>query len=263
MISIVIPTLNEALTLPRTLAHTREAAGPAVIEVIVADCNSRDDTACVARSLGARVVGGGTCRADAQNRGAAVAKGDTLLFLHADSWLPGGFPAKIGRALADRDVVGGAFDFEFSPHPDAHGLERRLLDWVVLVNRIRYRWTGNFYGDQAIFVRRAVFDRVGGFPPVRLMEDIGLSCRIKRLGRTAILRPPVLTSPRRFLSRGVARQFAEDLMLLTCASFDGSPQRLWEKYNGWNHGAGGRDNADMISNYREGLGPGAAWRGGS
>lgn len=236
MISIVIPTLNEALTLPHTLAHTRDAAAGAAIELIVVDCNSRDDTARVARDLGVRVVGGGTCRADAQNRGAAVAAGDALLFLHADSWLPAGFPGRIGRALADWRVVGGAFDFEFGPHPDARGLARHLLDWVVLINRIRYRWTGNFYGDQAIFVRRAVFDRVGGFPPVRLMEDIGLSCRIKRLGRTAILRPPILTSPRRFLSRGVARQFAEDLMLLTCASFDASPERLWEKYNGWNHG---------------------------
>jgi rSAM/selenodomain-associated transferase 2 len=240
MISVVIPTLNEALTLPYTLPHTRQAAGGAAIDLVVADCNSRDDTVGVAGRLGARVVGGAMCRADAQNRGAAVAAGEVLLFLHADSWLPAGFPAMIRRALADPRVVGGAFDFAFSPHPDAHGLAKHKLDWVVLINRIRYRWTGNFYGDQAIFVRRAVFDRVGGFPPVRLMEDIGLSSRIKRLGRTAILRPPILTSPRRFLSRGVVRQFAEDLMLLTCASFDGSPQKLWEKYNGWNRGAWGK-----------------------
>ncbi len=234
MLSIIIPTLNEALTLPRTLAHTREAAGRTGIDLIVADCNSRDHTVRVARGMEARVTGGGTCRADAQNRGAVLASGDVLLFLHADSWLPAGFPERIGRALADTRVVGGAFDFEFGPHPDAHGLARHLLDWVVLINRIRYRWTGNFYGDQAIFVRRTVFDQVGGFPPVRLMEDIGLSCRIKGLGRTAILRPPILTSPRRFLSRGVARQFAADLVLLTCASFDASPHGLWEKYNGWN-----------------------------
>ena len=239
-LSIIIPTVNEADSLPATLAHTRAAANGRPAEMIVSDCGSTDATAKVARDLSVRVVAGGRCRAEALNLGAEASRGgassgDALLFLHADSLLPRDFPALIARALDDCDVVGGAFDFEFADDPQTRPIEHQCLRWVVLVNRIRYRWTGNFYGDQAIFVRRDIFRRIGGFPRVRLMEDIRFSRRLRRFGRTAILRPPVRTSARRFLSRGVVRQFIEDLTLLGCDSVGICPATLWERYNGWNH----------------------------
>jgi rSAM/selenodomain-associated transferase 2 len=234
MLSIIIPTLNEAASLATTIAHTLRAACGTETEIIVSDCGSGDGTAALARSLDADVVLGGRCRADALNIGASAADGDTLLFLHADSLLPDEFPHLIARALGKPLIVGGAFDFEFSKEPETGGFDAQCLRWVVLVNRIRYRWTGNFYGDQAIFVRRDVFRRVGGFPNVRLMEDIRFSRRLRRFGRTAILRPPVRTSPRRFLSHGVIRQFVEDLTLLGCDSIGVCPVKLWERYNGWN-----------------------------
>lgn len=238
MLSIIIPTLNEAATLPETVQHTLHAADGADVEIVVSDCGSRDSTAAVAERLGVRVVGGGTCRATALNIGAAAARGQVLLFLHADTLLPRDFPHLIRRALRASSTVGGAFDFEFGEHPQSDGFAARCLRWVVLCNRLRYRWTGNYYGDQSIFVRRDVFDRVGGFPKVRLMEDIGFSRRMRGVGRTAILRPPVRTSPRRFVTRGVIRQFVQDLTLLGCDSFGVCPVRLWERYNGWNHRSG-------------------------
>ena len=239
MLSIVIPTLNEAERLPATLRHTLRAAGNAALDIIVSDCGSRDGTARVAQDLGVRVTFGGDCRATALNAGARVARGDVLLFLHADSLLPQDFPGLIDRALADpRGIVAGAFDFSFCEEDDPRAssrIARHCLRWVVLCNRVRYRWTGNFYGDQCIFVRRDIFDAIGGFPHVRLMEDIAFCQRLHRFGRSAILRPSVRTSPRRFLDHGVVRQFMQDLALLTCGSVGLSPLRLWDRYNAWNH----------------------------
>lgn len=247
MLSVVIPTLNEAAALPATLAHARSVAtatrlpprksasnAPTAcgeIEFVVADCGSSDGTACLARQAGARVIEGATCRATALNRGASIARGDVLLFLHADSKLPSAFDTLIHRALAHPGVVGGAFDFNWASHPKSRGVSRELLRMVRLINRIRFRWTGNFYGDQGLFVRRAVFDALGGFPEVKLMEDIQFARRLKRAGKTAILSPAIKTSPRRFLVRGVVRQFALDLRLLGLDACGLHCPAAWNAYN--------------------------------
>jgi rSAM/selenodomain-associated transferase 2 len=236
VLSIVIPTLNESAAIRETIDRARGATNGAEVEFVVADCDSRDDTSGVAARAGAAVISGGCCRACAMNRGAGVSCGDVLLFLHADTELPTGFASLVSDAIAHRGWVGGAFDFSFATRPDeAPGvLARHLLDLVVLCNRIRFRWTGNFYGDQCIFVRRDVFDRIGGFPHVRLMEDVRFSRRLRHFGRTGILRPPVRTSPRRFVTRGVVRQFANDLALLGLDALGLEPTRRWNHYNGWN-----------------------------
>lgn len=235
-LSIIIATLNEAASLPATVETARRAAGSEPFELIVSDCGSRDDTAGIARRLGAVVATGGKCRSDALNRGAAVAAGDVLLFLHADTTVPAGFVSGVRRALACPAVVGGAFEFAFDSREAPSWLDRRLLDVVVLCNRVRFRYSRGFFGDQGVFVRRAVFDRLGGFPPVRLMEDLTFCRAMGRLGRTAILTPPALTSPRRFLARGVLRQFGQDLLLLCCDSWGLCPQKLWVLYNAHNRG---------------------------
>ncbi len=137
-----------------------------------------------------------------------------LLFLHADTRLPDGWDGRIRRALADPRVVGGAFDFSFAGHASARGHRRQALRLVQVLNRARFRITRAFYGDQAIFCRRDAFIRLGGFPEVSILEDARFSRRLDGSGRTAILQPPVKTSPRRFLERGVARQMALNLSIV-------------------------------------------------
>lgn len=231
MLSIIIPTLNEAKSLPGTIAHTQACAGRAPTEIVVSDCSSPDGTAEVARSLGIHVVAGARGRADALNRGAAVARGDVFLFLHADTLLPEQFPRLIDKAMGDARVVGGAFDFRFLVPRPCGVWERAGFWFVTFINRFRYRCSRGFFGDQAIFVRRGAFDRLGGFPTCELMEDVRFSRRMSRLGKTAVLHPPVQTSPRRFLARGVYRQFAIDFSLIACEDFGLRPGRLWQTYN--------------------------------
>ena len=183
-LSVVVPTLDEAEALPATLAAARQ---PGVCEVIVVDGGSRDGTLAVARPLADRVLAG-----------AAAARADVLLFLHADTRLPAGYAQAVAGALADPAVVGGRFDVRL----DAAGLAYRALGRLI---SLRSRLTRVATGDQAIFVRRVVFERLGGYPLVPLMEDVALSRAMKRAGRVACLSETVTTSARRWQRHGVAR----------------------------------------------------------
>ena len=234
MLSIVIPTLNEAAALPETLRLTRARAGDEPIDLIVSDCRSGDATVHLAREGGARAVEGSTSRAQALNRGAAAARGEALLFLHADTILPDGFALVVRRALVRPQIIGGAFNFRFSRPADLHIMAWKMLGVVALMNNVRFRTSRNFYGDQGVFVRREVFERLGGFPERPLLEDLHFSRRMKRLGQTAILSPPVHSSPRRFLARGIVHQVIQDIRLILADSLGMAQQGLMGRYNGWN-----------------------------
>jgi len=236
VLSVIIPTLNEAANLPRTLAHTRAAAAAATepLEFIVSDCRSDDDTARIASDHGAIVIQGAHSRAQALNRGAAAARGDRLLFLHADTLLPTGFAAAVRHALDRPEMVGGAFNFRFLRPPGLSLLHWKMLGVVALLNNVRFRTSRNFYGDQAIFVRRCVFERLGGFPERALLEDLHFSRRMKRVGETAILSPAVQSSPRRFMARGIIHQMIQDIRLILADSLGMRPGPLSARYNGWN-----------------------------
>jgi len=195
MISIVVPTLDEASSLAQTLIAARQ---PGVRELIVVDGGSRDATRDVASRIADQVLVAPRGRAAQMNVGAVAARGDVLLFLHADTRLPNGFAAAVARALADPAVVGGRFDVAL----DADGPCYRLIGWLISA---RSRLTGVSTGDQALFVRRAVFEALGGFAPLPLMEDIDLARRLKRRGRVAALRQTVVTSARRWQRRGLWR----------------------------------------------------------
>lgn len=194
-ISIVVPTLDEATSLAQTLIAARERGGG---ELIVADGGSRDATRDVAASLADRVVLAPRGRAAQMNAGAAVARGDVLLFLHADTRPPSGFAEAVARALDDPSVVGGYFAVAL----DAPGWGYRLIGRLISE---RSRLTGVATGDQAIFVRRPVFEALGGFAPLPLMEDIDLMRRLKRRGRVAALGESVVTSARRWKRHGLWR----------------------------------------------------------
>ncbi|MEC4890828.1 MAG: TIGR04283 family arsenosugar biosynthesis glycosyltransferase [Nitrospira sp.] len=199
-ISVIIPTLNESSTIARTLTRT-VALG--FDEIIVSDGGSTDPTVpmvqvCCDRVPSTRLVTGPTGRARQLNTGARASGGEILLFLHADTELPPTAKTVIEATLADQTIVGGRFDVRFD-RPSRWG---NTISWFM--NR-RSRMTGIATGDQAIFVRRQVFEQIGGFPDIPLMEDIEFSCRLKRLGSTAPLTETVTTSFRRWERNGPLR----------------------------------------------------------
>ena len=219
-ISIVIPTLDEAPSLAQTLIAARERGGG---ELIVADGDSRDATRDVATRLADTVIAAPRGRAAQMNAGAAVARGDVLLFLHADTQLPDGFADAVARALEDPGVVGGYFAVAL----DAAGWRYRLTERLISG---RSRLTGVATGDQAIFVRRSVFEALGGFASLPLMEDIDLVRRLKRRGRVAALRERVVTSARRWERHGLWRTVLL-MWTLRLAYYAGvSPDTLARRY---------------------------------
>lgn len=204
MLSVIIPALNEAKNLPETLRRVRANLLPGD-EIIVADGGSADRTAEVARKFGVNVIAARRGRGTQMNAGAAAALGDTLLFLHADTRLPPDAGEKLRRALRDPDALGGNFLLLF----DAPGALAKLF---AIVYNARSRRQRLFYGDSALWVRRDVFNAIGGFSEAMLMEDLAF-CRALRaeaklrqpdvsLSVTLpLLDTPVVTSARRFHGR--------------------------------------------------------------
>jgi rSAM/selenodomain-associated transferase 2 len=192
---VILPVLDEERGLPVRLVELARL-GPH--EVIVADGGSTDGTlAVLARHPGVRVVHAPRGRAAQMNAGAAVATGDVLLFQHADVALPWDALAHVRRTHADPRVVLGAFrTWTVADRPTRLGPLLHLAD-------VRSRVTSLPYGDQAMFVRAADFRRVGGFPPIPLMEDLALARRLRAIGRVRVAPARVRVSGRRFLERPV------------------------------------------------------------
>jgi rSAM/selenodomain-associated transferase 2 len=191
-LSIIIPTLNEAAGIVATLAPLQPLRAQGH-EVIVVDGGSADGTLALAARLADQALTAASGRAIQMNAGAALARGQALVFLHADTLLPEGAATLIRETLARRRW--GRFDVRIAGRP-------RLLRVVAILMNLRSRLTGIATGDQAIFVERSTFAAVGGFPDQPLMEDIELSKRLKRVGPPGCLRARVLTSGRRWEARG-------------------------------------------------------------
>ena len=204
-VSVVIPCLNERHTVPQAVSSAWAAGAD---EVIVVDGGSRDGTWQCLQRLPCRAVRGPRGRAVQQNLGARLAQGDVLLFLHADCRLRAGAADQARRVLARFEhVVAGAFRQRIL----APGVAFRLLE---LGNAVRALWLQCPFGDQALFIRRRVFEHLGGFPLVPLMEDVLLSRAAARLGPLVLLSGPVLVSPRRWLRCGIVRQTLTNWRLL-------------------------------------------------
>jgi rSAM/selenodomain-associated transferase 2 len=205
-LSIIVPVLNEA----GVIAQTLDALAPlraAGHEVIVVDGGSSDGTHALVPGRADVVLDAPRGRARQMNAGAARAQGDVLLFLHADTHLPPQADALVARALtaqtlATPTLARGADWGRFDVRIAGRSL---LLPLVAALMNLRSRLTGIATGDQAMFVRRALFDRIGGFADIALMEDIDLSRRLRALGPPACLRERVVTSGRRWDTHGVWR----------------------------------------------------------
>jgi rSAM/selenodomain-associated transferase 2 len=221
-LTIVVPVLNEAMQIVASLRElaTLRARGA---EVIVADGGSTDATAEWARPLADQVLQCPRGRARQMNFGAAQARGQTLLFLHADTRLPAGALVAIESALANPRAHWGRFDVRIEGRP-------RVLKLVAWMMNLRSRLSGIATGDQAIFVRRASFLRVGGFPDQPLMEDIELSKRLRALARPVCLRQRVATSGRRWEREGVWRTIALMWRLRWLYWTGTPPERLAQLY---------------------------------
>lgn len=192
-ISIVIPALNEARRLPGLVSRLR--AQQVALEIVLVDGGSTDGTPAAAHALGLRTIGSPAGRGQQLAAGTAATTGDVLLFLHADSLLPPGALRRVLDTLrADPGIVGGNFRLLFDGDD---GFSRWLNGF--------YRWIrshGIYYGDSAVFVRRAVYDAIGGIRPIALMEDYDFNRRMERYGRTCCIDdPPMVTSSRRFRGR--------------------------------------------------------------
>jgi rSAM/selenodomain-associated transferase 2 len=219
-ISVIIPALNEESSI--------SAAIESIIplqphEIIVVDGDSTDRTVAICRELGICVLSSPRGRARQMNLGAQHATGDALLFLHADTQLPCSALDDIRRALADPRIVGGRFDVRLDG-------KHWMLKLIGVMISLRSRLSKVATGDQGIFVRRAVFAELGGYPDLPLMEDVALARALRRRGSVALLRSRVVTSARRWEAEGVWRTIFKMWALKALYLLGVSPLRLKRYY---------------------------------
>jgi rSAM/selenodomain-associated transferase 2 len=224
MLSVVIPTWREALTIANTVRSTRESAlGP--VEIVVSDAGA-DDTVERALAAGAdrAVVADTAGRAPQMNWGAREASGDLLLFLHADTVLPQGWDSHVLAAFADEPApVATAFSISF----DEMSWKFRLITWAA---HLRMEWTGVPHGDQAIAIRRGVFDGVGGWPLVPLMEEYEMYPLLVGEGEVRLLDQRIVTSGRRYRKNGPLRNALRNSVFVILHRMGVSAERLARGY---------------------------------
>lgn len=220
-ISIIIPTLNEADNIQSTINSTKSSKN---IEIIVVDGGSKDETLLIAKSLGAKIIVSPPGRANQMNMGAMVASGEILLFLHGDTRLPTNFEQMIRKTLAKPGIVAGAFALQInSPH------------WGLRFVEFGVKWRCNLlqmpYGDQAIFMTKDVFEKVGNFPEIPIMEDFEMIRKLKHLGKIYLLSTPVITSPRRWLKKGILQTTLLNQIIIIAYLLGISPHQIRNWYS--------------------------------
>ncbi|MBI5791586.1 MAG: TIGR04283 family arsenosugar biosynthesis glycosyltransferase [Rhodocyclales bacterium] len=220
-LSIIMPVLDEAPQVAARLAALQGMRAMGV-ELVVADGGSVDATVAAIGTLADRVIAAPRGRASQMNAGAAASRGRVLLFLHADTCLPDSALAEILAAIGGGSDW-GRFDVRIDGRP-------ALLHVVAFMMNWRSRLTGIATGDQAIFVRREAFERIGGYPDLPLMEDIAMSAALLRQSRPACLRKTVVTSGRRWERHGVLRTILLMWWLRAAFFFGADPRRLAQHY---------------------------------
>jgi len=220
-LSVIVPMLNEERAIAATLEAIR--AGAPAAEIIVVDGGSSDRSVEIARARCDRHIEVERGRARQMNAGAAMSSGDAIAFVHADTIAPPTFARDIGSALADARVVGGRFDLVFDIHHFAFNLVATMIN-------LRSRIMRSATGDQAIFVRREVFEQLGGYAEIEICEDVDFVRRMRRVGRFACLRSHVITSARRWQRAGLIRTILRMWMIKTLFLAGVSPAWLKRHY---------------------------------
>jgi rSAM/selenodomain-associated transferase 2 len=217
-LGVVVPALDEADTIDLAVRSVQRLGGST--ELVVVDGGSRDGTPARARAAGARVILSPAGRGRQMNAGARATRAATLLFLHADCVLPADAPRAV-REVLDRGCGAGLFPVRFDwSHP--------LLRLVGALSHLESRWTS--FGDGALFVRRDVFEAVGGFPDWPLFEDVEMLARLRRTTRVGKARGVVVASARRYRAHGVWRQQGRVVGLFALRHLGVSPERLARAY---------------------------------
>src|SRR3990167_10843174 len=193
-ISVVIPTLNEEFHIEKTLQSINKQEGD--YEFYVVDGGSTDNTVAIAKRY-ACVINSKRGRAVQMNVGAKLCTGDVLLFLHADTILPDNAFREIRKRMQDNKIAGGSFYIAF----DAVNF---ILRGISFITRFNFRLF--HFGDQGIFVRRDVFQKLHGYKDMPIMEDYDFCKRLRSKGKVILIRMPVISSARRFIKKGVVRQ---------------------------------------------------------
>ncbi|HZT69110.1 MAG TPA: TIGR04283 family arsenosugar biosynthesis glycosyltransferase [Terriglobia bacterium] len=226
MVSIIIPTYNEEGCLPTTLARLGQVRGE--FEVIIADGNSTDRTCELVRCAASgfprplRLVKAVRNRAIQLNSAAQTAHGDFFLFLHADIVAPPEAVESIEHCLRDPSVIGGNFQIVF----EGDSAVEKFFTWCYRVRRP----FGIYYGDSGLFVRREIFEKLGGFKPIPIMDDYEFVRRLEHMGRTACLNPPLLVSDRRWRMQGLFPTLASWVWIQTLYSLGVPAERLARWY---------------------------------
>jgi len=221
---VIIPVFCEQTIINETIETVRRLRGGDTAEIIVVDGQAEGETLSAIRDAAVQKVRSEKGRGGQLNRGAAVAAGDALLFLHADTVLPPAAFERIAGAMRDQGCVGGAFDLRI----DSRRAGFRVIETVA---GLRSRLTRIPYGDQAIFIRTSCFRTLGGFKEIPIMEDVDLMRRIKRKGwRIVIFREPVLTSARRWEKEGLVFGTLRNWVLMVLYLCGVKPERLARFY---------------------------------
>ena len=221
-ISIIIPVLNEVNTITQTIS-TAQTAKDKDIEIIVVDGGSNDGTIELIKCLNIQIISSLPGRATQMNCGAKIARGKILLFLHGDTLLPSNFDRMLEEILVKPKIIAGAFELSIRGKTKGLRIVERMVNW-------RSRYLQMPYGDQGIFLPAKIFQEIGGFPEIPIMEDFELIRQLKKRGQIAIVPAPVFTSGRRWQKLGILKTTFINQIVIIAYLLGVSPKRLARLY---------------------------------
>ncbi|MEO9802566.1 MAG: glycosyltransferase family 2 protein [Reichenbachiella sp.] len=226
-LSIVIPTLNEAAYIVKTVDEIyKKRSEQLSMEIILIDAGSADQTVSKVKDKVDIILEDDSFRGakyKSLNKGGELAKGDAILFLDADSLVPPNFDLNIRDGLKKTEILGGAFEFQM----DGNGLIYRIIEWI---NRIRYRIDHKYFGDQGIFCTKKVFSQLNGYPEQPIMEAAYFCRKLRGQGKLVLLHSCLLTSSRRFQRGNVLRVLLLDTWIWIQFSLGLSIRRYARSY---------------------------------